>query len=178
MKSVCTLVVLLLNVSSLPAERLYSVRPLDPWAAESLERGLSESPFVFALVAILEKSDVIVYVATSETLPYGMAGQLQFMTAQGGYRFLRVTLDRTLSPNHRAATLGHELQHAREVAESTVVDGDGMRGLYTAIGRRVPGMKNSFETAAAAQAGQRVWSELRGLSDTPREPARARAHGQ
>ena len=178
MKPLCTLVVLVLVVTPSFAEPLFRVRPIDPWAREALERGLSRSPSFRALVATLEESDVIVHIETSGLLPAGISGQMRFATARGGYRYLRVAITSALSLDQRAAVLGHELRHALEVAESHVSNAEEMRVLYTAIGQAAPGPKNTFETEAALEAGEQVWSELHGLRPATRGTANTRAHRQ
>ena len=100
---------------------------------------------------------------------------MRFATARGGYRYLRVAITSSLSLDQRAAVLGHELRHALEVAESHVSDAEEMRVLYTAIGHAAPGPKNTFETDAALEAGEQVWSELHGLRPADRGPAKARS---
>ena len=66
--------------------------------------------------------------------------------------------------DEQASALGHELQHAVEVArEPWVVDQASFEGLYRHIGQpsavesRVP----CYETAAAKRAGERVLAEIR-----------------
>ena len=54
------------------------------------------------------------------------------------------------------ATLGHELYHALEIAETpSVVDADTLADLYSRIGRKTTdsGGVRTFETEAAAAAG-------------------------
>ena len=135
------------------------VRPLDAWAAESFERVSARSPHARRLINRLEASGVIVHVVTAAVMPGGVAGTTRFVARRGGYRYVRVALDRQLLPDSRAAILGHELQHALEIAISDAGDHDAVRELYERIGRRVD-RREHFETAAAALAGRRVWSEL------------------
>ena len=46
------------------------------------------------------------------------AGHISLLTASGGRRYLRVSLDRNLLGCERIAILAHELHHAVEIAES------------------------------------------------------------
>ena len=139
------------------------VRALDPWAVESLDRVATRSPLARHLIDRLEASNVIVHIVTAPVMPSNVAGTTRFVSQRGGYRYVRVSIDRQLLPDTRAAILGHELQHALEIAVSDAVDHDGVRRLYERIGKRVDG-RDHFETPAAALAGRRVWSELHELS--------------
>jgi hypothetical protein len=139
------------------------VRALDPWAIESFERIAARSPLARQLIHRLEQSDLIVHIVTATVMPSNVAGTTRFVSRQGSYRYVRVAIDRQLLPESRAAILGHELQHALEIAVSDAADHDGVRRLYQRIGHRVAGREH-FETLAAMTAGRRVWSELHDLS--------------
>ena len=55
-------------------------------------------------------------------MPTDLGGTTRFMTSAGGYRYVRISLLRGLEATERAAILGHELQHACELADSTAND--------------------------------------------------------
>jgi hypothetical protein len=140
-----------------------NVRPLDPWASETMARGLDRSALVRDLVAVLETSDTIVHIETTTTMPENIGGMTRLIVGAGDerHRYVRVSLYRDLLPNERAATLAHELQHACEIAESTARTSEGVLALFHRIGRRVGGAKGYFETTEAQRAGARAWIELR-----------------
>ena len=138
------------------------VRPLDMWADETFDRGLSRSAVIRRLVEALEQSDLIVHVQSVPTLPLGTAGQMRFAGDRGGSRYVRIQLHRVLAPDERAAILAHELQHALELAQSPARTDDAVRELYERIGQHA-GSRTVFDTAAARVAGTRAWFELRGL---------------
>lgn len=171
MRWLCVIFVSLGYVSAAAAEQSRQVRPVDTWARESLGRGEARSQSFRALLDALEASNVIVHVETLETLPAGISGQLRWAASRGGYRYLRISLLRALEANYRAAILGHELQHAREVADADVWDAESMRTLYATIGHQSPGAKDMFDTSAAADVGVRIWLELHGFRKTEREAA-------
>lgn len=148
-------------------------RPLDPSAVESYERGLEASPLVRALVERLEQSNLVVHIQTVERMPGTLAGSLHFVTSRGGYRYVRITLARDLSPMMRAAVLGHELQHACEVAASTADTPDEVRSLFEQLSGHGPGPRKQFETAAAIDVGRQVFNEVR----APRHGSRATIAG-
>ena len=122
-------------------------RPLDATAAAILERALARSPSVRALVRELESSDVIVHIETCWQIN-GPSGTMRFVARSGGYRYVRITIATGLPHNSRTAILGHELQHAVEVARSTAGDVDGVRRLFESEGYRTTGW-DVFETEAA-----------------------------
>lgn len=143
------------------------VRPLDPWAAESLGRLVERSALARRLARRIEASDLIVYIETLTVMPADLGGTTRFMTAAGGYRYVRVALRRNLDATERAAILGHELQHACELADSDAADLPAVRRLYEGLGPRLRGQQEMFETGAALRAGQQVWLELRSRQSAP-----------
>ncbi len=136
-------------------------RPLDAWSAETLARALDRSPLARELVAQLERSNLVVHIESSMVMPQGLGGMTNFVTSAGGYRYVRIFLARDLPPADRAAMLGHELQHACEIAASGAGTVDEVRRLYAGIGDGRRGPVELFETRAAVLAGRRVWVELR-----------------
>lgn len=144
--------------------RFTRVRTLDAHVSNMLALGYQRSRTFRQLVEDLERSDVIVHVerraiATDKAF-------MQFVTHAGGSRYLRITLDTELSANAGVALLGHELQHASEVASAPwVVDLETYHELYRAIGHAsCAGPRRCFDTIEAVDAGRRVLLELRGSS--------------
>jgi len=157
----CLLIVLLANAPFVSAGSLTTPRPLDAWAGESLERGLTRSALVRELVEALEASNVVVHIETSTPMPFGIGGFTKFVTSQHGYRYVRIILARDLSPYNRAAVLGHELQHACEIARSTADTEAAVRQLFERLGHTNSKQPDYFETRAALLAGRQVAIELR-----------------
>ncbi len=143
-------------------ERL-TPRPVDPAAAEALGRAISRSSVVRSLVATLEASNVIVHIETVMRMPAGIVGTTRFVTARSGYRYVRIAISADLPHNARTAILGHELQHACEVAASDAGDLAGMRQLFTLEGHRIG---EFYETASALETEKRIWMELRRKTST------------
>lgn len=150
------------------AEDLYRVRAVDAWAAETLDRAQSRSAIVRSLLRELEGSDVIVHVRTASRLPHALAGMTRFVSRTGGYRYLRIDLDRALLPDARAAILGHELQHACEIARSGAASQDEVRRLFLTIGT-LANDSQTYETREAMSTTLRVWRELRTRTGVPLE---------
>jgi hypothetical protein len=135
-------------------------RPLDPAAAGIFERAVARSSSVRALVRELESSDVIVHIETCWQLPDGANGSMRFVTRSGGYRYVRITIAAGLPANSRTAILGHELQHAVEIARSKAGDVDSVRKLFESKGYRTRGWHDVFETEAAQRVEKAIRSEL------------------
>jgi hypothetical protein len=125
-------------------------------------RGLAESPSLRALVDRLEQTDVVVYLKCGR-LRGGVDGQLTFVSAVGGFRYVIVQIAWHLPMQRRIATLGHEVQHALEIAaHPSIVDQGSMKEAYSRIGfeRDHPNRGAAFDTEAAVRVGERIWKEL------------------
>ena len=135
------------------------VRGVTPGVAKLLADAARRSPTIATLIAAIEKSDVIVHVEEVMHLPPRTEGRLMFTVATGGVRYLRAQVLGGMSPAQAIAVIGHELQHAVEIAQhAEVKDTAGVIALYERIGER--GHRGQYDTAAARNAGQRVRNEL------------------
>ena len=162
MKALCLFVVYLCMTSLAAHAQDERVRALDPWAAEAIRLGRERSQTVRDLVAELDASDIIVHVETRLALPLSAAGTTRLAGATASHRYVRIVLFRDPLPVSRVAVLGHELQHACEIARSTAKDAPGMRALFEAIGRPSPGERTAYETDAAIRVSRTIWYELHG----------------
>jgi len=136
-----------------------AVRPADSRSAELLGTAVASSPTVAALVGSLQGADVIVSVQVT-LRRFGFAGDLRILTAAGGRRYLMIRISAEQSPWAQVAYLGHELQHANEIAQAhDVQDDDGLIRLMTRIGHK--GSGGAFETDAAQRVTRQVQAELR-----------------
>lgn len=162
MRTLLLLVMCTLAGSATVAAQESSVRPVDRLALAAYEFGQRRSDHFRDLVAELDRSDVIVHVVTTIELPPGIAGTTRFVALIEGSRYVRVHLAPLLTMKLRVSMLAHELQHACELARSSAASQDGVRALFSAIGR-LPGRDDDvFETADAEQSGRTVWEELGG----------------
>lgn len=71
------------------------VRGATPAIARLVEHGIRRSPTFAALVAALNRSDVIVYIDITPQLPAGIDGRLAFATSAGGSLSSRTGRSRT-----------------------------------------------------------------------------------
>lgn len=119
----------------------------------------ARSATVRDLLDRIAASDVIVYVELTAPAQVPIA-RTKLVAATPAARFLRVGINVALPMHDWAALLGHELQHAVEIAEHPDVrDDEGVRRLYASIGHQY-GIDN-YETDAAVTIERRVREELR-----------------
>lgn len=147
--------------------------PLSQGAIMLLVEAVEQSPTVETLLKELEQTDLVVYV--TDVMPRaadGPASYLAFLSFDASARYVLVRIDhwRAMSSRERIILLGHELQHALEVAAAPEVrDAGGLARLYRRIGRE--GKADRFETDAAQAMGNRVGRELSGGGDRKRAAA-------
>jgi hypothetical protein len=137
------------------------VRVTDARLRSLLAEGLNRSRTFASLVTALNRSDVIVYIESVMVLPKGTMGRLAMMPPAGGFRYLRVQIRAELSRREAIALIGHELQHAMEIAVATDVrDASSMIRLYERIGHA--SAEHAYDTEAAQDTGRIVRRELAG----------------
>ncbi len=159
MKSLFLVVLYLSAAAEVSAQT--RIRPLDPLSFETFAQATLGSPLVRDLVGQLEASNLVVHIESSRSLPTGVSGTMRFVISRGGYRYVRITLAVDLRPEARAAILGHELQHACELAASDAHDTDAVRRLYQSVGHHPTNSEDVFETRAALMVERQVKAELR-----------------
>lgn len=130
--------------------------------AALIVRGHAASPAFRRLIEAIERSDVIVHVEQVNQPGDGLAGSTRFVTRAGGQRYVRVTLYGSWSTNQTMALIGHELQHAVEMASAGwVVDQATCLELFHTIGHRTCDRQRlCYDTDAALAAGARVWKDV------------------
>ena len=134
---------------------------LSPGAIDLVRESVERSPIVEDLIQKIEESGLVVYI--TDVMPGAVAGPasyLTYLTNDEKARYLLIRIDRwRTTPYERIALLGHELQHALEVAAAPEVrDSKGLAALYRRIGWE--GQKDRFETAAARSVGNQVRAQL------------------
>jgi hypothetical protein len=165
MRVVCLLSCLLLvQPSSIHGEEVAVAIPLNLRAESdllhALQAGMMHSRSFRVLVDQLAQSNLIIYLEQTR-LSGGLDGALRLVTAAGGFRYVRISIDARLSADALVAMLGHELQHAAEIAVAPeVVDQASMARLYGRIGFPC-GTRSTFDTRAAVHVQEQVRKELR-----------------
>jgi hypothetical protein len=121
-----------------------------------VDQAARRSPAIQESIDRLQELDVTVYVRARMFAPLDLEGRIAILSTVGGHRYLVIELACGRSELEQMATLGHELYHALEIAETpSVVDADTLAALYSRIGRKTSdraGLR-TFETEAAAAAG-------------------------
>jgi hypothetical protein len=136
------------------------VRGATPAVNAMLAMGIKRSTTFARLARDLDDTDVIVYVEIVNSLPTGLDGRLSFSAKAGGFRYLRIQVPSNTGKHDLIAVVGHELQHAMEIAEHpNVQDSEGVASLYKLIGLQAHGV-DRYDTAAARSIGRRVRAEL------------------
>ena len=139
------------------AAEIARVRLLDRGVERLYEDALDRSPTLRRLVRTLEQSDVIVYVELRPWLPRSLPAGLTFAGAGGGFRYLRIVLNPSNTRRQMLDMLGHELQHAVEIARApSVRSRETLAAHFAQIGRRAA---DGWETDAARDTGRAVGRE-------------------
>lgn len=129
-----------------------------PRSLELLRAAVAASPTVASLVEALAPTDVIVVVDVTRE-GFGAVGDLRIQAVARNARYLRIRVSGVLEPWDQMATLGHELQHANEVARAPDVrDHAGLARLMRRIGRET--LRGAFDTDAAARTTAQVRREV------------------
>ena len=139
------------------------VRATDLRIRAAIADGLEGSALFRDLVAQLDASDLVVYVESDQVMPDRLQGRLTFVSSAGGRRYVRVGIACGVRGAQQTAIIGHELQHAVEIAGApSVVDEPSLAAEYRRIGFPSGAMRSGagFDSRAAIEAGQRVWHEL------------------
>lgn len=148
-----------------PLPSLDVVRVLHPVLASVLRDGMQRSASLRALVDELERSNLLIHVIGMEAGDSRRFwGTTRFIAAAGGRRFMRVAVNPRLAADQQAATLGHELHHALEVARAAwVVDHATFEVFYQHAGEpsALVAAMPCYETAAARNTGARILREIR-----------------
>ena len=136
---------------------------------DAITSGARTSPTLRHLVDRIEASDVVVYLEVRRSEFTSVAGHLSFVSAAGGRRYLYVAVDPRYVGCQLIGLLGHELQHAAEIAdEPSVMDERSLAAFYRRVGFSVdgPGVER-FDSRAAIDAGRRVLRETSTLTAVP-----------
>ena len=123
-----------------------------------VQDAMRRSPTIKRLVEELQSLEIIVYVDLSFDMVRDR-GTTTVVTSNSTVRILRVLISARLDPRQRIEVLGHELQHAVEIARADGVASDEtMRDLFLRIGYST-GPK-AFETNAAQNVESQVKKDL------------------
>jgi hypothetical protein len=148
-----------LDASAALDSPLRHVRSQDQSVRQLLKRGFTYSLTFRNLMARLDRSDVIVYIEEVAWLPGAIDGRMMIVRTAHGQRYVRIQVVVHGAPDDDVALVGHELQHAIEVAdEAGVCDQATLTALYERIGTH--GGHHVYDTLAAREVGRTVRREL------------------
>ena len=154
------------------------VRAIDPRAREWIRVGTTESPTFRALLGRLAGSDLILYIEIVNRNIGGFAGRLYFVTATASVRYVRIELVPDSNVRDMVALLGHELQHAVEIADARQVrDRQALALLYLGMGENTLN-RSQYDSVAARVTEERVRSELAGYRAGPPAHPGAETHAR
>ncbi len=143
------------------------VRALDARAREWIRVGTTQSRTFRALLARLASSDLILYIEIVDGIIGGSAGRLYFVTATPSVRYLRIELVAQGNVREMVALVGHELQHAVEIANARQVrDRQALALLYLGMDENTLS-RFRFDSVAARVTEERVRSEVAGYRAGP-----------
>jgi hypothetical protein len=146
----------------------HHVRSTDPRVQEWLRRGAAESQTFRSLLNSLAESDLIVHVQTVDHLM--TAGQTYFVTATPTVRYVRIEVSFRGNLNETIALIGHELQHAVEIAqEPRIRDRQALSLFY----KGMPGNSTSgteYDSVAARVIEDRIRREMWGAARSESHP--------
>ena len=136
-------------------------RPLSPGAIELLAVAAQRSAIVASLLEDIERSDLVVYL--NDSMPgvfTGPKSTMVFLSGDSSTRYLLIRVDSMRLPlPERISSLGHELQHALEVAGAPEVkSANDMAQLYRRIGWETT--KGRFESRDAQAVAHRITKQL------------------
>ena len=156
-RSVCFACVLLGSPVASDGSQL---RPVSAFEDAVVREAVCVSPTLRALADRLYGSDVTVHVSVRRFADRRLAGGLRFLAATPTDRVLLIEIAFGLDRYARIAMLGHELQHAVEVAETDQIrDNEGFRRFYALHGA-AGAIEGGYETDAARQAEIAIRKEL------------------
>jgi hypothetical protein len=136
------------------------VRPHDGRSAALLLQGIERSKTMRFLVERLEALNVIVYIETRLSQRQ-LAGRMVWLAKAENFRYVRISLNPELTGETLVAVLGHELQHALEVALSpSIVDERSLQAFYSRNGISMSSHTNGWDTIAARDTGELVRREI------------------
>jgi hypothetical protein len=152
------------SLADYPEYRQPAVRTTNARLATLIREGVRFSPTFQSLADRLSNSDLIVYVDADSFAPEGLDGRLTFVASAPGVRYVRIRVVHYPDAARQIAIIGHELQHAVEIADHpAIVDEASLGREYARIGYSHNGLmlrRQAFDTEAAVKTGQRVFREL------------------
>jgi hypothetical protein len=123
---------------------------------------VERSAVVRDLAAQLQKSDVIAYVRVAPRAEGQRVSSIHFQGRSSTARFMVIVIDEALPLERQIALVGHELQHAVDMAGAEWInDPDRMAQYFSLVGWKLPSPERGLETVSALQTERQVTQELK-----------------
>jgi hypothetical protein len=140
------------------------VRAEDKSLKATLADGVDHSTTFKAIVDHLQQSDVVVYLVYERAPRASLASHVSFLSVAGGRRYLTISFSGRLPRVRQVSILGHELQHAVEIADApSVVDATSMAKYYAGLkygGVVDPSFTHRFESRQAIHVEMKIVREM------------------
>lgn len=164
---VAVLLTAALALADPPAGAPPHVRPETADAQSLLDELIARSPTARALVGELDRSTVLVYLRYRVFISARLNGRIGLVRSSRPTRTLIVELPCSRLRIEQLVTLGHELQHAVEIArQPAIVSPAALAAHFSRIGIRTSGPleADTFETVDAIRVSTMVHKELLGIA--------------
>jgi hypothetical protein len=147
----------------------FHVRSTDARVRTWFRIGAADSQTFRDLLRALGESDLIVHVQPVDRLP--TAGQTYFVGATASVRYVRIEVVPSGSTNEMVALIGHELQHAVEIAhEPQIRDRRSLALFYRSIAGN-SSATTDYDSVAARIIEDRVKREVAGAARSESHPS-------
>jgi hypothetical protein len=136
------------------------LRPADRTDAALVNESLTRSATVRDLVARLNATDVVTYVTAAPCGQYERDSSIHFVGRSPYQRFMVIKVNDALPLDRQIALVGHELQHALDMAPASwIIDSFRMNQYFALAGWKDSGLKPGFETTTAMRTERKVGQE-------------------
>jgi hypothetical protein len=137
------------------------LRPAEASAKALVADAVSRSAIVRDLADRLRGTDVVAYVRVGPCVEGARDSSIHFMGRSKYERFMVIRINETLSPDRQVALVGHELQHAVDMAKTSwITDPVRMQQYFALVGWKLGYPEHGFETLSALQTERNVGREL------------------
>ena len=163
--SVAVTLMLAPGVVAGPLSDVPRVRPHSDAAATLIAEAQKQSPTVRDLFKRMENGDVVAYVQVVPASPGAPESTLVFLGASKLARFVVIQVADCQAPCRGIELLGHELQHAVDMAAAAWVTDDAqLQRMLSLTGWRDGETARGYETLSAMRVERQVHRDVRGVT--------------
>jgi hypothetical protein len=136
------------------------LRPASASSKDLVASSLDRSLLVSSLAEQLKATDVVAYVVAEPHEFNRRDSGIRFLGRSRSERFMVITVNSSLPEDRQIALVGHELQHAVDMARARwITDQERMGQYFTRVGWRI-GDVPGYETLSALNTERKVGKEL------------------